>query len=287
MKENKYDYPGVEIHWCPGCGNFPIMDSLKESLVELDIKQEEFVLVTGIGQAAKTPHFMQVNFINGLHGRALPVATAVKAVNPSLEVLVMSGDGCMYSEGGNHLVHTIRRNVNITVLIHNNMVYGLTKGQASPTSQLGFKTKVQTGGVNNKPFNPIAFAISQDASFVAQAFAGDKKQLKDIIKQAIQHKGFAMVDILQPCVSFNKVNTYKWFKDRIYYLEKDYDPTNRIKAFEKAIEDNKYPLGIIYKNPNQNIFEENLAVYKDNDLTPIIKRKRNLKEIEKVFFKPI
>jgi 2-oxoglutarate ferredoxin oxidoreductase subunit beta len=285
-KKNIYDYPGVEIHWCPGCGNFPILDSVKEALVDLEIKQENFVLVSGIGQAAKMPHFMQVNFINGLHGRALPVATAIKAVNPALDVLVVSGDGCMYSEGGNHFIHAIRRNVNLTVLIHNNFVYGLTKGQASPTSRLGFKTKIQVSGVINKPFNPIAFAVSQDASFVARAFAGDKEQTKDIIKQAMQHKGFAMVDILQPCVSFNKINTYKWFKERIYYLDKKYDPTNQLHAFEKAIEESKLPLGLIYKNSNQAIFEESLDVYLEGDVTPVIKRKRDLKQIKKAFLTP-
>jgi len=286
LKKDVYNYPGVEIHWCPGCGNFPIMDSLKDALIELEINPQNFVLVTGIGQAAKTPHFMKVNFVNGLHGRALPVATAIKAVNPTLEVMVVSGDGCMYSEGGNHLIHALRRNVDITVLIHNNFVYGLTKGQASPTSRLGFKTEIQVSGVINKPFNPIAFAISQDASFVARAFAGDKEETKEIIKQAIQHKGFAMVDILQPCVSFNKVNTYKWFKDRIYYLDSDFNSAVQILAFKKAIEEEKFPLGVIYKNTKQSTFEENLDVYKEDKNTPIIKRKRDLNKIEKIFLTP-
>lgn len=285
MKRDIYNYPGVEIHWCSGCGNFPIMDSLKDALIELEIDPHNFVLVTGIGQAAKIHHFMKVNFVNGLHGRALPVATAIKAVNPNLEVMVVSGDGCMYSEGGNHLIHALRRNVDITVLIHNNFVYGLTKGQASPTSRLGFKTEIQVSGVINKPFNPIAFAISQDASFVARAFAGDKEETKEIIKQAIQHKGFAMVDILQPCVSFNKVNTYKWFKDRIYYLDNGFNSSDQILAFSKALEEEKFPLGV-YRNTKQSTFEENLDVYQEDNLTPIIKRKRDLNKIEKIFLTP-
>ena len=287
MTKNVYDYEGVEIHWCPGCGNFAIMDSLKQALVDLKITQQELAIITGIGQAAKTPHFMTVNFINGLHGRALPVAMAVKAVNPELTVVAISGDGCMYSEGGNHFTHAIRRNINVTTLIHNNLVYGLTKGQASPTSQIGFKTSVQVEGVINKPFNPIAAAVSQNASFVARAFAGDKEHLKGIIKQALQHKGFAMVDVLQPCVSFNKINTYQWFKDRIYYLEEDYDPTNRIEAFKKAIEVDKFALGIIYRNPKELPFEEKLDVYKDGNLQPIIKRKRDLTKISKKFLTPL
>lgn len=281
--KNIYDLEDIEIHWCPGCGNFPIIDSLKSALVDCDIKPSEFVMISGIGQAGKTPHFMKVNFINGLHGRSLPVATAVKAANPSLHVVAIGGDGCMYSEGGNHLLHAIRRNVNITTVVHNNMVYGLTKGQASPTSQEGFKTKIQVDGVINRPFNPIAFAISQNATFVARAFAGDKDQTKEILKQALNHNGFAIVDILQPCISFNKVNTYKWFKDRIYYLDENYDSTDRVAAFKKSIEENKFPLGIIYKKLNVQTFEENLAIYKDNK-EPLIKRTRDLMKIQEKLF---
>lgn len=204
----RFDMGDIDIAWCPGCGNFVILNALKQALLELEIIPENLVLVSGIGQAAKIPQYLQANFFNGLHGRSLPVATAIKAANPELDVIAESGDGCMYGEGGNHLVHAIRRNPGITNIVHNNMVYGLTKGQASPTSPCGLVTPAQVDGVFQEPLNPLALAISLDASFVARAFAGDVKQTKEIIKKAITHKGYALVDILQPCVSYNKVNTY-------------------------------------------------------------------------------
>ncbi len=217
----------VQIHWCPGCGNYSALRIMKESLTELKFEPKDIVIVSGIGQAGKFPHFMTANFYNGLHGRYLSAALAVKASNPNLEVIAISGDGCTLSEGGNHFLHTIRYNPNITNLISNNSVYGLTKGQASPTSMLGFKTKTQTFGVINEPFNSPAVAISLNASFVARAFVGDVEETKKILKQAIQHKGYALIDLLSPCVSFNKVNTFKWYKDNSYYLDETHDPLNR------------------------------------------------------------
>jgi 2-oxoglutarate ferredoxin oxidoreductase subunit beta len=230
-----FDMNDIDIAWCPGCGNFPILKTLKHVLEELQKKPTDIVLVSGIGQAAKIPHYLKTNVFNGLHGRALPVATAIKAANPALTVIAESGDGDMYGEGGNHFIHTIRRNPSITNIVHNNMVYGLTKGQASPTSQRGFVTPVQVSGVYLEPFNPLAVAIALDASFVARAFAGDIEQTKEILKEALEHEGYALVDIFQPCLSFNKLNTVQWFKEHTYYLE-DHDPSDRQKAFEKATE---------------------------------------------------
>jgi len=271
MEKSTYHIEGIEIAWCPGCGNFNILDTLKEALAELNIGPNKLVIVSGIGQAAKTPHYLKTNFFNGLHGRALPVATAIKASNPELTVIAESGDGDMYGEGGNHFVHVIRRNPNITNIVHNNMVYGLTKGQASPTSQIGFKTPVQTSGVFNDPFNPIALAVALDASFVARAFAGDAAQTKEILKKAILHKGYSLVDLFQPCVSFNKVNTYQWFKEHTYYIEDSYDPADRIEAFRRGVEKDKVPLGIIYTHSDKLTFEENLGVYSQNK-EPLFKR---------------
>jgi len=178
-----FDMNDIDIAWCPGCGNFPILKTLKNALAEMQIKPKDIVLVSGIGQAAKIPHYFNTNLFNGLHGRALPAATAIKAANPALTVIAESGDGDMYGEGGNHFIHTIRRNPNITNIVHNNMVYGLTKGQASPTSQKGFVTPVQVGGVFLEPFNPLAVAIALGASFVARAFSGDIEQTADILKK--------------------------------------------------------------------------------------------------------
>jgi 2-oxoglutarate ferredoxin oxidoreductase subunit beta len=174
-------------------------------------------------------------------------------------------------------MHTIRRNPDITNLVHNNMVYGLTKGQATPTSQIGFTTPVQVDGVFAEPFNPIAAAIALDASFIARAYIGDKDKTKDIIKQAVRHKGFALVDIFQPCVVYNKINTYKWFKDHTYYLEDTHDPHDKVRAFKRALEQDKLPLGVFYSNPNRKTFEENLSVYQ-MDKTPLPQRRIDRRE---------
>ncbi|MBN2398009.1 MAG: 2-oxoacid ferredoxin oxidoreductase [Deltaproteobacteria bacterium] len=284
MERHDYEMGDIDIAWCPGCGNFGILNALKGALTEMEIDPERLVMVSGIGQAAKIPHYMKCNVFNGLHGRALPAAVAIKAVNPRLIVIAESGDGDMYGEGGNHFLSTIRRNPDITNIVHNNMVYGLTKGQAAPTSQRGFVTPVQVAGVILEPFNPIAVAVALDASFVARAFIGDIDMTKEIIKKALAHRGYALVDIFQPCVSFNKINTYKWFKDHTYYLEDSYDPTDRSRAFEKAIDPTKFPLGVIYTNPKKTMFEGNLTPYVE-DNTPIIKRERDLKKLQKLIDK--
>ena len=278
MSTRHYERTDDDIAWCPGCGNFGIFSTLKEALVELKMKPQQLVMVSGIGQAAKLPQYLQTNYFNGLHGRALPPATAIKAAQPHLTVIAESGDGDMYGEGGNHLLHAIRRNPDITTLVHNNMVYGLTKGQASPTSRRGFHTPVQTDGVIVDPLNPLAVAIALDASFVARAFAGDTKETKEILKQAITHHGFALVDIFQPCVSFNKVNTYQWFKEHTYYLDEKHDPSQREQAFKRAIETEQLPLGIFYINKSKPVFEEQLQVYK-NSKRSLYERKVDLKRL--------
>jgi len=261
-----YDFEhAIDIAWCPGCGNFRILKSVKDALEELELDPRMVVFVSGIGQAAKTPQYMDVHYFNGLHGRTLPAATAIKASNRGLVVIAESGDGDMYGEGGNHFMHAIRRNPDITNIVHNNMVYALTKGQASPTTRQGFVTPVQTQGVTEEPFNPIAVAIALDASFVARAFAGDARQTTDIIKKAVTHKGYALVDIFQPCVTYNKVNTYAWFKENTYYLDDTYDPSDREAAFRKATEPGRFPLGVIYLNRNKSVFEETLIAYRHDD----------------------
>ncbi len=267
----------TDISWCPGCGNFGILNILKQALTELNIQPENLVMVSGIGQAAKIPHYLRCNFFNGLHGRALPPATAIKAVNPGLTVIAESGEGDMYGEGGNHFLHTIRRNPDITNIVHNNMVYGLTKGQASPTSGQGFQTPIQINGVTHEPFNPIAVALSLDASFVARAFMGDAAQTKEIFKKAILHRGYALVDVLQPCVSFNKHNTYQWFKEHTYYLDETHDPHNRVAAFAKAIETEKLPLGVFYIHPKKT-FEDNQGLYQENR-EPLYQREIDRKKL--------
>lgn len=271
MDEKDYDLGDIDIAWCPGCGNFSILKILKKTLAELDIKPQDLVIVSGIGQAAKIPQYLKTNYFNGLHGRSLPAATAIKVLNPELTVIAESGDGDMYGEGGNHILHAIRRNPDITNIIHNNMVYGLTKGQASPTSRVGFKTTVQVDGVILDPFNPIALGVVFNASFVARAFAGNIDETKEILKRAIRHKGYALVDIYQPCVTFNNLNTYKWFKENTYYLDDSHDVHDQKSAFEKAMEKDKLPLGVFYINEKKKTFGENQLVY-TRDAEPLYKR---------------
>lgn len=281
MDPKIFDVKDADVAWCPGCGDFPILKTLKNALADLEIDQKNLVLASGIGQAAKLPHYLKSNTYNSLHGRALSPATAIKAVNRELTVIVTSGDGDMYGEGGNHFMHTIRRNPDITAIIHNNMVYGLTKGQASPTTQREFKTPLQVEGVALEPFNPLAIAIGLDASFVARTFAGDMNHMKEIFKKAVKHKGFSIVDVFQPCVTYNKINTYKWFRENVYYLDESYDPHDRVEAFKKAIEFHKFPLGVLYINPNKIPYEDMLAVYRDDD-SPLFKRNVNTQKLEKL-----
>lgn len=237
-----------ECAWCPGCGDFGILAALKQALAELKLMPHEVVISSGIGQAAKLPHYINVNGFNGLHGRAVPPAVGIKLVNKDLKVIIDSGDGDSYGEGGNHLLHNIRRNIDITHFVHDNQIYGLTKGQGSPTTEKGQKTSMQFDGTNIEAFKPLAFAITAGATFVARSFSGDKEHLVGIMKQAILHKGYSLVDILQPCVTFNHVNTFKWYKENTYKLEDSYNPSDKFEALKKAMEwEDRIPLGIIYK----------------------------------------
>ena len=286
MDRTAYDLGRIDIAWCPGCGDFGILNAVKGALAELDIPPERIVFVSGIGQAAKLPHYLRCNLFNGLHGRALPPATAIKASNPGMCVIAESGDGDMYGEGGNHLLHTIRRNPDITNIVHDNMVYGLTKGQASPTSPLGFRTPVQVEGSFSEPFNPVALAIAMDASFVARASAADPKQLKEIVKMAIRHRGYALVDVFQVCITYNKVNTYEWFRQNTYALEEGHDPTDRVAAFKRATERGKLPLGVFYTSPERPTFEDNVGVYQ-KDKRPLFERAPDRRERLKAFMRTL
>lgn len=238
-----------ETAWCPGCGNFSILSCLKAALEELGKDPHEVLMAAGIGQAAKTPQYISANTFCGLHGRSLPAATAAKIANERLTVIVDTGDGDSYGEGGNHFIHAIRRNVNIAHFVHDNQIYGLTKGQSSPTTASGQYTNAQAEGNLNSPLNPVLLAIAAGAGFVARSFSGDPKHLTAIMKEAISFKGYALVDILQPCVSFNKVNTFSWYKDRVYYLDDEYDPSDKAQALIRSMEfGDKIPIGILYRN---------------------------------------
>ncbi len=239
---------GVENAWCPGCGNFGILKSVRMALESTGKEKHEIVLVSGIGQAAKLPHHVDVNVFNGLHGRALPAAAAIKMANPALTVVVTSGDGDIYGEGGNHFLHNIRRNVDIALFVHDNQVYGLTKGQPSPTSDPGWTGALQRAGVISGPFPPLAVALALGCGFVARGYAADPEFTADLMLQAIRHRGFALVDILQPCVTFNKKNTYEWYGRMAYKLPRDHDATDRMRAFALALEwEERIPLGVLYR----------------------------------------
>ena len=267
------EFRTYETAWCPGCGNFGILQSLKTVLEELGKDPYEVLMVGGIGQAAKTPQYISANSFCGLHGRSLPAAVAAKIANEKLTVIVDSGDGDSYGEGGNHFIHNIRRNVDITHFVHDNQIYGLTKGQASPTSAEGQITGVQVSGSINIPMNPILMAIAGGAGFVARAFSGDQKHLTEIMKQAINYPGYALVDILQPCVTFNKVNTFAYYKNRVYHIDEGYDPSNKIEAMKLAMEfEERIPIGVIYKEEKETFHQKNKVLA---GREPLVDRKRD------------
>jgi 2-oxoglutarate ferredoxin oxidoreductase subunit beta len=263
------DYTGLKPAWCPGCGDFAILRAVNKALVDLNIEPHQVLFVSGIGQAGKLPHYTRGNIFNSLHGRPVPPACGAKLANPELIVIAVSGDGDAYGEGGNHFLHAMRRNHNITYLVHDNQVYGLTKGQASPTSDPGYVTKTTPQGAS-PPVNPIGLAVIGGATFVARGYAGDVNHLTELIKEGIQHRGFALIDILQPCVTFNHVNTFKWYSERVYKLEAEkYDPTDKAQALLKAQEwGARIPIGVIYEEQRVTFEEMQPALQK----SPIVKQ---------------
>jgi 2-oxoglutarate/2-oxoacid ferredoxin oxidoreductase subunit beta len=277
---NKTSFSTYDTAWCPGCGNFAILDCLKEALEQLGKDPSKVLMAAGIGQAAKTPQYISANAFCGLHGRALPAAVAAKIANENLTVIVDTGDGDSYGEGGNHFIHNIRRNVDITHFVHDNQIYGLTKGQASPTSMLGMVTGVQTDGNFNEPLNPMLLAIAAGAGFVARAFSGHKQHLIEMMKLAIAYKGYAIVDILQPCVSFNKINTFAWYNNRVYELDKTYDSTNKALAMQRAMEfGEQIPIGVLYREEKATYHQKNKVLKQG---IPLLERKTETDFVNKL-----
>lgn len=235
--------------WCPGCGDYGIWTALKEALVRQGIGPEDGLAIYGVGCHGNMYSWMNIYGFAGLHGRTLPVAQGVKLANHKLPVIVVSGDGDGLGEGGNHFLHAAKRNPDITVILHDNQVYGLTTGQASPTAKPGFVTKSTPEGSYDAPINPLLFALAAGATYVARGFAGDGPGLIKLMSDAIAHKGFAIVDVMQPCVTFDKIHTYGWYRQRLYSLESQgYTPTDKLKAIEKSLEwGDKIPYGLFYK----------------------------------------
>ncbi|MBO8140873.1 MAG: 2-oxoacid:ferredoxin oxidoreductase subunit beta [Firmicutes bacterium] len=252
--------------WCPGCGDFGILAALKAALVDLEIWPHEVLIVSGIGCGSKLPQYIHANGFMTIHGRPLAVATGAKLANPELHVIVVNGDGDGYGIGGNHFLHTCRRNPDITHIVENNQIYALTKGQYSPTSDPGFRTTTSPDGVFELPVNPVAVALAAGATFIARSFAGEPKHLQRIIAQAVRHPGYALVDVLQPCIAFNKVNTYNWYAERVYDVAADdtYDPTSLRDAWERGTEwGDRIPIGILYRKEGVPPYETRVAALRD------------------------
>ncbi len=239
----------VKPDWCAGCGDFAVLNVLQRALADLDIAPHNVLIVSGIGCSSNLPGFINAYGFHGLHGRSLPVATGAKFGNHDLTVIATGGDGDGYGIGVGHFVHTCRRNVNMTYIVMDNQLYGLTTGQASPTTEKDIRTKSTPEGSIELALNPIALALTAGATYVARGFSGENLQLAQLVKGAIEHKGFAVVDVFSPCVTYNKHNTYPWFRERVYKLEDErHDPADFRLAIEKSFEwGARIPLGLFYR----------------------------------------
>ena len=249
VKEYK---PEVPSDWCPGCGDFGVLSSLFQVLSQLSIQPHNVLVVSGIGCSSNLTGFIKVNGVHSLHGRALPFATGAKLANHDMTVIATGGDGDGYGIGLNHFIQAMRRNINVTYIVMNNEVYGLTTGQTSPTSETGMKTKSTPEGNLEGMLNPMALALAAGCGFVARGFSGQQKQLLQLYKEGIEHKGFSLIDVFSPCVTFNKIQTYPWFRERVYKLEDEsHDPTDLRAANERALEwGSRIPIGLLYRNPD-------------------------------------
>lgn len=244
---------GVAIQWCPGCPNHLILKALKGALETGGLSPEKICLVSGIGQAAKLPHYLKCNFFNGLHGRALPVALGIAAANPELRVVVTTGEGDCYGEGGNHFIHTLRRNPDLTLIVHDNTFYALTKGQASPMTPIGEVRSLHPHGVTEPPLNPLGIAVLHGCGFVARGFALEPDHLSALVAEAVDYPGMAVIDVVQPCITWDK-RPLSWFRERIYRLDPGRDATDRAAALALTEESGKAAIGVIYRAPPRETF---------------------------------
>ncbi len=254
--------------WCTGCGNFAIWNAMKKTFVKLLLYPHQILIVYGIGCSGNGVNFLKSYSFHSLHGRTLPVATGAKIASHKMAVIAVSGDGDGMGIGGNHFIHTCRRNINITNIMHDNRVYGLTTGQTSPTSNSGFRSRSTPSGVLEMPVNPLSLALAAGATFVARGFSGDIAQLGEIMRKAIKHKGFSFIDVLQPCVTFNRVNTYDYYRERVYRIDsiKNYDRTDIEHAFKRSLEEERLPTGIFYQ-VQRPIYEDGLKQIDRKPLT--------------------
>ncbi len=262
------DLSGYTPTWCPGCGNFGIIRAMRMALADQGLKASDIFVAFDIGCSGNMNDFLNANSMHTLHGRAIPTAIGMKLAHHTKPVLVVGGDGGLYGEGGNHVLHACRGNHDITVIAHDNMVYGLTTGQVAPTANKGYKSRSTPTGIVETPINALALTITQGATFVAQTFANDAKHMAEMIKQGMQHKGFSLINILQPCVTFNKINTFEYFLKNSYKLDPSYNPESIESALQKALEpmNERFPLGVVYQNKSKLPFHEELLALTGNTL---------------------
>lgn len=261
----------VKPNWCPGCGDFSVLAAMQRAFANLGLEPEDVALVSGIGCSGRISGYINAYGFHGVHGRALPIAQGLKLANRDLTVVAAGGDGDGFAIGMGHTVHAIRRNVDITYIVMDNQVYGLTKGQTSPRSQIGFKTKSTPNGSIEAAIAPMEMALTVGAGFVAQSVSSDLKQLTRIIEEGIKHKGFSLINVYSPCVTYNKINTYAWFKENLVNVEEDenYDPSNREMAMQKLMEHDGLVTGIIYQNKEREPYEELIKGFRE---TPLAKQ---------------
>jgi len=260
--------------WCPGCGDFGVLNALYNAVLKKGWEPKDIVLVSGIGCSSRLPFFVNTYGFHTVHGRVMPVAIGVRVGNPDLKVLALGGDGDAYAIGGGHFIHAARRNLDICYVIMDNAIYGLTKGQTSPTSGVGFVTKTTPKGSPDRAINPLVLAMASGATFVARAFSGKPKELAEIIVRGIDHNGFAVIDCYSPCPTFNKVNTFKAYREETAELPSGYDPSDRLKAFEYATSDDPLYLGVLFEEKGAS-FEDHIRDGKtgtEQDLPKILEK---------------
>jgi 2-oxoglutarate ferredoxin oxidoreductase subunit beta len=258
----------VKPNWCPGCGDFSVLAAMQRAFANLGLEPEDVAIVSGIGCSGRISGYLNAYGFHGIHGRALPIAQGLKLANRDLTVVAAGGDGDGFAIGMGHTIHAIRRNVDITYIVMDNQVYGLTKGQTSPRSEVGFKTKSTPMGSIESPLSPMEMALTVGAGFVAQGFSSDLKQLTRLFEEGIKHKGFSLINVYSPCVTYNKINTYDWFKDHLVNLDEEegYDPSDRTMAMQKLMEHNSLVTGIIYQDKNRPSYEDMIPGFRKEPL---------------------
>ncbi|MCM3713274.1 2-oxoacid:ferredoxin oxidoreductase subunit beta [Halalkalibacter oceani] len=258
----------VKPNWCPGCGDFSVQAAIQRAAGNVGLEPDDLAVISGIGCSGRISGYINSYGFHGVHGRVLPIAQGVKMANRDLTVIASGGDGDGFAIGMGHTVHAIRRNIDITYIVMDNQIYGLTKGQTSPRSDVGFKTKSTPGGSVESALNVMEMALTAGATFVAQSFSSDLKELTALIEQGIAHKGFSLINVFSPCVTFNKVNTYDWFKENITKLAdvENYDPANRMTAMQTLMEHNGLVTGLIYQNKEQPSYQELISGYDEQPL---------------------